>query len=775
MYLGPLDELSGAEDYAYSFETTPGMNGTYFDDFGKTMLVADVTHDGHHDLVLSARLGRQARVYVFAGPFTKRAPGEGMVKRNLTLDDADVVLHSDPASLGSKFGTAFTACDLDDSPGLDLIVGDPRYNTTMTNVGMEGTEGAVFVFSGPLTNASYQADDAKIKLEGYGRGWDFSSALECGELDGMPGAELVISEPGYNSSAGRLLVYTGFQAGLPELALSFYGPLTETVVEGPMGNLTLYLPNGYANAFTIMDFNGDAAPDLVVSCFQYPVMNDNGSPNEVMNGEVYVYWGPFEARGQFLGRDEANVIIRGAERNEQLAAALLPVPSLNEDGIQDLVLTSPFYNRLRGKVLIFHGINVTSDHPQILLSSTDAAATTYGEQVNDGLGKSLAYLGFVSNNTKRGFALGSPLAPSGFSNGAVSVVEQIPTRCPLYTSCESCANAGCVWCKGNAQCLFRTPVSFLECPGQDLTLEKSACPGFRIRDILIALGIATGVCFGFGLLASRLKRVCSEDPFQKEERMREAAKELQDEEARRELAKSLQVTVEDVMFGSGMAGSGGAGFGPAIDYGSINSTGSPPESPALVVSPADVRAMFDSPDRFVISPRPPSLDRQASNFSTTSTSTSFSTGDDLAQAMTTFSKTKTVPAGGKFGAKEDPPMATPGMGSSSKKNRKGLSVVVPERKSLSFTNTTTTTNTSTSTTGTTTPTTSSATTSPAVTPKLNTPRRHKLYTDEGSVSAESLLTPTGEPARVGPPPLLPTGSAAGPPPLLPTGPPKPIN
>ncbi|KNC52225.1 uncharacterized protein AMSG_01053 [Thecamonas trahens ATCC 50062] len=657
LYLGPLDAVASADDYDFSFQPKVGVNGSYHARFGELVVTGDVNHDGYDDLIMSSQVTITAYVYVFFGPFTK-APDGSARKVNLTLADADIVLNGDPLTTGSTFGHAIVVCEVDSVPGMDLVIGDPTFNVS----GTDTKEGAIFVYTGPLTGTQYSVADASLALEGTIVDAKFSDTLRCADVNGVPGDELIVAEPGYGSAAGRVLIFDDLHAG-GRISAQFVGPLISTVFPVPSGgNITLMIPNGFANAIDVVDFNGDGENDVIIACYQYPTFND-ADPDDVMRGEVYVFWGPFgsaRAADDPYTRETANVIIAGVERNEMVAGGVLGVPSLNPDGINDLVLAMPHYGRLRGKLVIFHGLNVSSDHPQIRLTTKQANAVLHGARSQAGFGYSMAYAGFVSNQTHSALLISSPFAPDGFSVGRVSLVQQVPTACPYYGTCKSCVDAGCVWCKGDDTCTFASPSASITCPGNDITLLPKHCPGFNYRELFIAIALATGVCFGLGLLASRLKRLCcSEDAFQREARLKKQADAAADDARRAKLHASLQVTVEDIMYGRG------DGFGPALDFGSINSDGGPVRvvgadriqqlysgelddvvaaAVAVASSPVDDGSVdLSSPGKGVgasssaAASRPPVPIRLNS---TGSIATLSSTDDDLAHNMATFSKRK---------------------------------------------------------------------------------------------------------------------------------------
>ncbi len=158
--------------------------------------------------------------------------------------------------------------------------------------------------------------------------------------------------------------------------------------------ITLYGadPGDHAGAVLSGDFNGDGAPDLLLTA-AFADGPDNARPD---GGEAYVFLGPFTpGAGLDAAAGQFNAIIYGAAAGDQLGRAAA-TGDFNSDGISDIVLAAPSAdadsNRTdSGAVYVLYGSpGLGRDTGRIDLATTTADVTALGAAPGDLTGFTLA-------------------------------------------------------------------------------------------------------------------------------------------------------------------------------------------------------------------------------------------------------------------------------------------------------------------------------------------------------------------------------------------------
>jgi hypothetical protein len=210
------------------------LTGTTTNDgFGASVGVGDVTDDGFPDVIVGAdqvvRNGTGA-LYVFAG-------GPGL--KSQKASKADFTAFGVAARDG--FGLETAVGDVTGDGVDDIVVSAAGDDEAATDAG------AVYVFRGGSLAS------APSKLTGEGAGDDFGFNVAVRDLDGSPGAEVVVTAERVAGGRGRAYVFSG-GAGFGDLGAASAAAIYTGESSGD--NLSvLQLP---------WDATGDGTPDLLV-------------------------------------------------------------------------------------------------------------------------------------------------------------------------------------------------------------------------------------------------------------------------------------------------------------------------------------------------------------------------------------------------------------------------------------------------------------------------------------------------------------------------------
>ncbi len=250
---------------------------------------------------------------------------------------------------GDGFGTHVKYADVD---------GDGDQDIAVAALSPSSSDGILYVFD--------DATSAPMATVFGFPGSGFGYALDVGNLNSSPGAEIVVGSP-LASSNGRVSVYTWVTGGGGAL-IPAYPDVTAASIGAQLGFPHLSQNLGWSVVVT-GDVNGDSAPDFVVSAPGGPM------------GQITAISGP-------------SGIAIGASLDQDLGNALASLGDINADGFDDIAVG---YNA--GLIQIRFG----NSQPSLLFLDT-----YYGGVGDPGLETRIAPMGDMNGDGIIDYAIGRP-------------------------------------------------------------------------------------------------------------------------------------------------------------------------------------------------------------------------------------------------------------------------------------------------------------------------------------------------------------------------------
>lgn len=367
---GALDDSNFASGTAVMFTGTPGAPGTRatFDVTGLRL------GQSYHVGMRAIDVGGNASPVVSQGP--------------VTLDIQTLRITDAANRLGNSISGGY---DVSGDGIPDVIVGTRN--------------GQVRIYFGSSSGIS--ATNYSV-IGGDSGTWFGRMVASLGDFSGDGVGDIAISEPGYNSNAGRVYIFLGRSGA--RMWPSSSSPLSPmdadiTIDVGSSADLT---SARFGQAISrVGDFDGDGLADLAVGA---PRAN-NGSTTAA--GAVFVFRGRTISPGTLLtltATDDADLTIRG-ETSSQLFGKRVAAGGrlVNNDMLSDL-LVSANAGTFRGQVYVFSGRTLST---RTTLTLSDAVFTRSGTADNTEQSIATA-VGDVNSDGRPDLAIGS-----GIGNGEV--------------------------------------------------------------------------------------------------------------------------------------------------------------------------------------------------------------------------------------------------------------------------------------------------------------------------------------------------------------------
>ncbi len=310
--------------------------------------IGDIDGDQYGDMILGVHLAdgggsESGRVYVvYGGPFPS----------GFTIS-----LGTLPTGLGfrvegaveyDELGTFVLTADITGDGIEELILANEYFSH---GPGYFATQGAVHIFRG-RQRSSWDQQVYRLSLEAAditllgNRNWDqLGAAAAVGDFNGDGIADLASSAPGAESGDWNNQTGEGFVYGLLGSAAYQSGLLTIDYATATPDFLIIGEPaQSLGGNLTAADFNRDGYDDIAASS------RDWGDHTEGI-AEV-VFGRPFVGNPVFHANVDTDLQVVGSKPYEQVCDKIGSIDS-NDDGIDELILATPFDSEGNGRVHVF--------------------------------------------------------------------------------------------------------------------------------------------------------------------------------------------------------------------------------------------------------------------------------------------------------------------------------------------------------------------------------------------------------------------------------------
>jgi len=395
------------------------FDGTTYDSLGYTLGAGDFNGDGipdtlggaytHYSSVTNETVGA---AYLWHGPITGDSSTE--------LADLEIVGDS---SLNYVSYFSAHVDDVDNDGYDDILLG--AYN---------GASGAAAVFYGPQTGSLDYADADLIVTGGAGEGaWTIAGG---GDVDDDGSWDLIVggrTNSDHYSYGGFVGVFSSVlnHSGEVELGDSTYGFYGATSYQ--------YLGQ---ELLPVTDLTGDGLDDVVMGSAAY------------YSGGVYVAAGPVSG-SSFV--DESALVLK-QENDFDYAGTSLAAGDLNSDGINDLVISAPYYDvsTSEGRVYIVSG-PITGE-----MSLASADAIYDGEDSYDYLGSDIVLPGDVDGDGQADILVGAHYLDFSSNEGALYLLLG------PHSGSQTVSGAQAMWHGTSANDYFGSQVALVDDQNGDM-------------------------------------------------------------------------------------------------------------------------------------------------------------------------------------------------------------------------------------------------------------------------------------------------------------------
>jgi hypothetical protein len=295
--------------------------------FGFSVSTAgDVNGDGYSDVIVGARWydsGQDAEGYAWVW----HGSASGLLDTHSW--------HAQIDEVGAEFGTSVaTAGDVNGDGYADVIIGASGVSVDYTD------EGAVFVWHGSANGVNNGVHGTDTNREWFFRSGapgaraGFSVAT-AGDVNGDGYSDVMIGAPYHfagGAETGVAWLSLGSSTGLDDIEKW----QNRDIGDNPGDNF------GWSVA-TAGDVNGDGYADVIVGA---PHHTDTSS----QQGRAYLWYGNSSGISSYRDWDDT-----GGGVDAYFGSSVATAGDVNGDGYSDVLVGSPGYSSLRGKVYAYHG------------------------------------------------------------------------------------------------------------------------------------------------------------------------------------------------------------------------------------------------------------------------------------------------------------------------------------------------------------------------------------------------------------------------------------
>lgn len=287
--------------------------------FGETVAVGDINHDGNADLIVGAprytdTLNAQGAIFVYYGNGTSFGTTPNVTFKGTTTWE--------------YFGGGLLCADVNGDSFAEIIVSSIYYTGSFTD------EGKVFVYYG--TSYGIELTPSWSKLGGSSEAY-FGLGMAVGDVNKDNTPDLFLSgayETNGQVYEGKVYAFHGSLRGLnTAYTLRFNYPQASSQF-------------GYSIA-NAGDTNGDGYDDLIVGAYNY----DNGQTNE---GAAFLFLGSSTG----ISSTTPSWIFESNQASAQLGFSVAGNCDFNNDGYKDVIIGANLYDNAQsneGRAFVFYG------------------------------------------------------------------------------------------------------------------------------------------------------------------------------------------------------------------------------------------------------------------------------------------------------------------------------------------------------------------------------------------------------------------------------------